>query len=386
MSEWKEVLLSDFIKVKHGYAFKGEFITEQENNQILVTPGNFKIGGGFKSQKFKYYNDTAPDDYILTTGDVVVTMTDLSKETDTLGYSAKIPASDEKKFLHNQRVGLVQFISDQISKDFIYWLLRTKEYQWFIVGSSSGTSVMHTSPYRILEYQFNVPEFETQEKIAKVLTSIENKIDLLHRQNKTLEQMAETLFRQWFMEEVKEEWKEGVLGDLIEVKYGKDHKKFLDGNIPVYGSGGIMRFADTILYDSESVLVPRKGTLNNVIYINEPFWTVDTMFYTIMKKPNLAKFIYHFLNRQDLAAMNVGSAVPSMTTNILNCMPLLLPPEDVLEKFELTVTPYYSKIESNKKQIGTLENLRDTLLPKLMSGEVRVDDIDVQPQDFADQT
>ncbi|NCC74712.1 MAG: restriction endonuclease subunit S, partial [Sphingobacteriia bacterium] len=104
-----------------------------------------------------------------------------------------------------------------------------------------------------------------------------------------------------------------------------------------------------------------------------PFWTVDTMFYTEMKIPNVAKFIYHFLKEQDLASMNVGSAVPSMTTEILNNMPLDIPPKEVFEKFEGAVAPLYEKTKSNHTQIRTLTALRDTLLPKLMSGEVRVD-------------
>ncbi len=160
--------------------------------------------------------------------------------------------------------------------------------------------------------------------------------------------------------------------DLIIVKYGKDHKKLGCGDIPVYGSGGIMRHGDSALYTSESVLIPRKGTLNNLVYIDEPFWTVDTMFYTIMKKPNIAKFVYLFLKGQDLASMNVGSAVPSMTTDILNNMLLNIPPDKVFEKFEYETLPLYKKIKSNSNQILTLSKLRDTLLPKLMSGEIRI--------------
>ena len=156
--------------------------------------------------------------------------------------------------------------------------------------------------------------------------------------------MAETLFRQWFVEEAKEEWEEGKLSDLVIVKYGKDHKKLLDGNIPVYGSGGLMRSVEKSLYDKESVLIPRKGTLNNVMYQDEPFWTVDTMFYTEMKMPNVAKFVYHFVKVQDLASMNVGSAVPSMTTEILNNMPMDIPPAELFEKFEGAVAPLYKKM------------------------------------------
>jgi type I restriction enzyme, S subunit len=113
-------------------------------------------------------------------------------------------------------------------------------------------------------------------------------------------------------------------------------------------------------------------TLNNVMYQNEPFWTVDTMFYTEMKFPNVAKFVFHFLKEQDLASMNVGSAVPSMTTEILNNMPIDIPPNEIFERFEGTISPFYIKIKSNQTQIRTLTALRDTLLPKLMSGEIRL--------------
>lgn len=283
-------------------------------------------------------------------------------------------------FVYRQKEKIVLLSSIAIARlkegfdsDFVRYFLLSPNVQYLMRNNYvSGSAIPRVILKDFKNVPVPLPPYNEQKAISSLLSSLDDKIDLLHRQNKTLEQIAETLFRQWFIEEAKEDWGEGELGDLIEVKYGKDHKKLLDGNIPVYGSGGIMRFADTVLYGSESVLIPRKGTLNNVIYINEPFWTVDTMFYTIMKKPNLAKFIYHFLNRQDLAAMNVGSAVPSMTTNILNCMPLLLPPDEVLEKFEQSAGTIYTKMKSNNKQIHTLENLRDMLLPKLMSGEVRV--------------
>ncbi|MHB1922145.1 MAG: restriction endonuclease subunit S [Chitinophagaceae bacterium] len=108
MSEWKEYKLGDLIEVKHGFAFSGSGITDEPTKNILVKPGNFHIGGGFKNSKFKYFNSDFPKDYILNEDDVVVTMTDLSKDTDTLGYSAKIPKHNGIKYLHNQRIGLVQ--------------------------------------------------------------------------------------------------------------------------------------------------------------------------------------------------------------------------------------------------------------------------------------
>ena len=167
-------------------------------------------------------------------------------------------------------------------------------------------------------------------------------------------------------------WSHGHLSDLITVKYGKDHKKLADGIYPVYGSGGIMRYVERSLYNKESVLIPRKGTLNNVIYVNQPFWSVDTMFYTEMKIPNVAKFVYHFVKAKDLASMNAGSAVPSMTTDILNAMEVVIPSASALEEFESLVAPMYEAMEANNVQSKALSQMRDTLLPKLMSGEIDV--------------
>ena len=110
-------------------------------------------------------------------------------------------------------------------------------------------------------------------------------------------------------------------------------------------SGGIMRYVEKFLYDKESVLIPQKGTLNNVFYINEPFWSVDTMFYTEMKKENIAKYVYFFVKNKDLNAMNAGSAVPSMTTEILNAMEVVIPSDECLAKFEMICSPIFKQIK-----------------------------------------
>ena len=263
---------------------------------------------------------------------------------------------------------------EYIEPKFLYYYLTQENITEYLhsVAEASTSAYPSLKPSDIEFLDISLPPLPEQIRIASILSSLDDKIDLLHRENKTLETMAETLFRQWFIEEAKEDWEEGKLGDLIEIKYGKDHKKLEDGKIPVIGSGGIMRYANTSLYDKESVLIPRKGSLNNVMYINKPFWTVDTMFYTKMLKPNTAKFVYHFMKGLDLANMNVGSAVPSMTTEVLNNIPIDIPPQDVFDKFENHVGNLYRKMEDNNKQIQTLIQQRDALLPKLMSGEVKI--------------
>ena len=192
-----------------------------------------------------------------------------------------------------------------------------------------------------------------------------------------MSKQCDAIYREWFVDKADSFWKKGLLADLITVKYGKDHKKLSEGNIPCYGSGGVMRYVEKALYEQESVLIPRKGTLNNVMYVNTPFWSVDTMFYTVMKMPNTAKFVYHFLKEKDLAALNAGSAVPSMTTDILNAMELLIPSAEILEKFESAIQPLYKSIQKNEQENKILAGIRDSLLPKLMSGELDVSEIEL---------
>ena len=195
--------------------------------------------------------------------------------------------------------------------------------------------------------------------------------------NDNLQQQAQAIYGDMFITNANPSWQMGHLSDLITVRYGKDHKKLADGKYPVYGSGGIMRYVERPLYAKESVLIPRKGTLNNVIYVNQPFWSVDTMFYTEMRLPNVAKFVYHFIKTKDLTALNAGSAVPSMTTDILNSMEVTIPSTSALEAFESIVSPLYKNMHENDKQSTILGKLRDTLLPKLMSGEIDISAIEL---------
>ena len=188
---------------------------------------------------------------------------------------------------------------------------------------------------------------------------------------------CDAIYRERFVVNTDALWTDGHLSELVTVKYGKDHKKLEDGDIPCYGSGGVMRYVEKPLYNQESVLIPRKGTLNNVMYVNTPFWSVDTMFFTIMKMPNVAKFVYHFIKGKDLASLNAGSAVPSMTTDILNAMDIRIPSAKALANFEKIVQPMYKILEYNEIENKKLAKLRDTLLPKFMSGELDVSNIEI---------
>ena len=159
-----------------------------------------------------------------------------------------------------------------------------------------------------------------------------------------------------------EEWKEYKLGDVLTIKYGKDHKQLADGDIPIYGSGGIMRYGERSLYDGPSILIPRKGSLNNIMYSDKPFWTVDTMFWSIINN-NVANplFVYYSICKKDFASLNVGSAVPSLTVPVIEDIDILLPSLAEQKQIVSILKSLDDKIEVNRKINENLEQQAQAL-------------------------
>lgn len=294
------------------------------------------------------------------------------------GKTAKVNILEDGEIGFGSTEYIVFRAKEGVDEDFLYYLVCSSIVREPAIKSMVGSSGRQRVQTDVVENLYiAVPSYEEQHLIGGILRNLDDKIKINNKINENLADQAQALYQQYFVTKADLDWPIGYLADLIDVKYGKDHKKLADGIYPVYGSGGIMRYVERPLYEKESVLIPRKGTLNNVMYVNQPFWSVDTMFYTEMKQANVAKFVYHYVKSKDLASMNSGSAVPSMTTAILNAMELRIPSEDVLLQFENSVAPMYEMIKKNEEQSRKLAALRDALLPKLMSGKIDVSNLDL---------
>ena len=303
-------------------------------------------------------------------GDIIIT------REAPMGEVCRIP--DGLECCLGQRIVLLKPNYSLVDGDYLLYALMSKEVQTQILyNEGTGSTVSNLRIPLLCNLPIPYVDRTQQRKISGILANIDHKIALNTAINDNLRQQAQAIYNNMFITCASPTWEKGHLSDFVTVKYGKDHKKLANGKIPVYGSGGIMRYAERPIYTRESVLIPRKGTLNNVIYVSEPFWSVDTMFYTEMLRPNVAKFIYHFISGKDLASLNAGSAVPSMTTDILNKMELSIPDDDSLSIFEETVAPMYKSMDGNRKQSKKLAEMRDALLPRLMSGELNVSGIDI---------
>lgn len=433
MTEWRDVKLSDLISIKHGYAFKGEFFSEEETSYILVTPGNFNIGGGFKSDKFKWYNGEIPIDYILKKDDLIVTMTDLSKNGDTLGYSALVPELNGKMLLHNQRIGLVEIKSQKIDKLFLYWLMRTSVYQKSIVNTASGSTVKHTSPDRICQFSFSRPPLDIQRKIAGILGALDDKIEVLREQNKTLEQMAQAVFQSWFVDfdivrakaaglpaadickkyhitpdiydlfpstfsadNLPQGWTIGKIKNLcFDIQSGGTPQRnikeyWCPPTIPWLSSGEVN--FPIIIHTKEKI--SEEGLRNSSAKIWKKYTTVVAMYGATAGETTLLgidvsanqaccalipyKYTIYYVyllakaNKNIYALAANGAAQQNLNKTKVSELEVIIPDAIILTCFQNLISSFFEKIIENSKQIRTLEQTRDTLLPQLISGNIEV--------------
>lgn len=293
------------------------------------------------------------------------------------GLFKRIPlAIAEKQVAYNQDIKCINSSAKGISNRYLFYALKALEPAISAMLETTGIGAGKLATDRLKALPIPVLAEDARAKVTSIADCIYDKTSLNARLNGYLEELCDALFLD-FLERADSSWHEGTLEELAEVKYGKDHKKLADGPYPVYGSGGFMRSAEKSLFSGESVLIPRKGSLNNVMYVNEAFWTVDTMFFTVPRIPGAAKFLYQYVKRLDLASMNSGSAVPSMTISILNALSLPVPPRDSLLSFNAKLQSMYDAVRANNLENRRLESLRDSLLPKLMAGEIDVSKIDL---------
>ena len=307
-------------------------------------------------------------------GDVVATISGNVGQVSYIPHDSAYPA-----YLCSQRQFKVTFDTSRVYVPYLVYYLHTREGQHQILSfvNQTGVPALAQPTRNFKRIVAPLPSLEEQIAIARIPELLDRLIELNNQLNGYLAETCDALYSSYTAGEQAADWPMGTLKDLLEIRYGKDHKQLNDGDVPVYGSGGYMRSIERFLFNGESVLIPRKGSLNNVMYVSEKFWTVDTMFYAVPIIPNAAKYAYQFIKRLDLASMNSGSAVPSMTTKILNALPVPIPPKESLYDFDGQLQPYYSKIRANTIENEWLAALRDALLPKLMSGEIDVSEVDL---------
>ena len=328
---------------------------------------------------------------------MVVTIAANIAETAILTYPACFPDS------------VVGFIADPSEADvrFIEYLFRhhKQQIQHENVGTGSVQDNINLQTFDRLTLR--VPSLSEQNRIVAVLGVLDDKIELNRRMNETLEAMARALFKDWFVdfgptrakiegrdpylapeiwdlfpdkldEDGKPEgWEDGKVEDYLELAYGKSlpAKSRRPGGVAVYGSGGLTGFHDEALIKGPAIIVGRKGTVGSLYWEDRPIFPIDTVFYVVPKRAALS-FCYQLLLSQPLAHMNTDAAVPGLNRNNVYRLEFPWSGSRLTNTFESFASPLWKKRTANLREIDTLSHSRDLLLPKLMSGKIRVGDAD----------
>lgn len=377
--EWK---LKDLtVDGKGSYGIGAPAVPYQEDKLTYLRITDINDDGSLNFSDLKSVDAEDAEKYILKENDIVF---------------ARTGNSTGRSYFYEKQHGtfvyagfLIKFSLDpnKVNPRILKYYTHSKPYFDWVNSFDTGATRGNINAKTYGDMEIELPSRKVQDKIVSILSSLDRKIELNNKINADLEEMAQAIFKNWFVDfepfkdgkfvdselgMIPEGWKVGCLGDLITIKYGKDHKKLDDGTFPVYGSGGLMRFVNSWLYNGESVLIPRKGTLDNIMYVCEKFWTVDTMFFSVPKMDYVMKYVYNYIKRFDFSKMNEGTSVPSNTAARLNKMPILIPTHEILEMYDETLCPIYNKRKMKDKESRILSLLRDTLLPRFMSGELEV--------------
>ena len=387
---WAESSLGDYVRVEHGFAFKGECFS-QAGKYVVLTPGNFYEVGGFRARpgKDRFYAATFPDRYLLSKGDLIVAMTEQGE--GLLGSAALIPESF--MYLHNQRLGLVKEKSQVADRRFLYYLFNTDAVRQQIRNSSSGAKVRHTSPERIYGVKVRVPPRVAQQKIGVLLSAYDELIENNHRRIALLEKMAEEIYREWFVrlrfpghEKVKvvkgvpEGWRDQKFGQFCQLQRGFDltDADVEPGPYPVIASTSIKTYHNQYKVEPPVITTGRSGSLGEVLFVNTRAWPHNTALYVKNFFGNSAFLVYYTLKNMRLENFNAGAGVPTLNRNHLNGIPIIVPSKEIQDQFDGVVSKLHEQAELLRNANQKLTATRDVLLPRLISGKLSVENIDIQ--------
>ena len=400
--------------------------------QQLIDEGLLEIGDGYRAKNDEL-GGTGP--IFLRAGHVSdshIDFTDVECFHDHLAYKVRSKMSrvdDTIITTKGNSTGRTSFVTDRLppfvySPHLSYWrtlapnklcggfLRYWSQGDEFIEQLSGMKASTDMAPYLSLTDQrrlrITLPPLEEQKGIAAVLGSLDDKIELNRRMNSTLEAMARALFQSWFVDfdpvrakldarkppgldkttaalfpeyfdhtadsVVPKGWTRKRWGDIATLEYGKSLRDYREsgGKYRVFGTNGPIGFHDVALCKSEGIVIGRKGAYRGVHYSPEPFFVIDTAFYLKPKAALDLKWAYYELVRFDINSMDSGSAIPSTSRDDFYGIPVILPPPQIQEAFGKIVGEWFATMFANYHQSRTLATMRDTLLPKLLSGELSV--------------
>lgn len=404
-------VLADYFSLQRGNTYKSALLGQP--GPVLLGLGSIARNGGFKGENLKTYGGPSDPRILLGPGDIYVSLKDVTQSADLLGAVARVPSQIAQGRLTQDTVKLV-FKTPNVPKDYLYWLLQTPDYRAYCKAHSTGTTNLGLAREDFLA--FPVPPLTpARQWIVDVVRLAEDKIELNRRMNETLEVMAHAIFRDWFVDfgpvrrklagatdpveimghlttnptraaelarlfpdsltdDLPATWEWAPLSDILVLQRGFDLPKTTrtDGNFPVIAASGPSGTHNEFKVRGPGVCTGRSGVLGGVYFVPSNFWPLNTSLWIKDYPASTPLLAFHLLREIDLASYNAGSAVPTLNRNHVHGLKTTKAPSSVIAAFDKIGMSLYAKIGANDAECRSLVETRDYLLPRLMSGAVRV--------------
>jgi type I restriction enzyme, S subunit len=397
MSKWKEYKLKEFAEIQTGPFGSQLHAADYVNiGTPSIMPTNIGNRLNIVTDKIVFVNDKDIDrlkKYTVENTDIVYSR---RGDVEKCAYITEAQAG----WLCGTGCLRIRFTSKNISPKFCAYYLSTPQIKSWVLNSAVGTTMPNLNTTILGELPLVIPNIYEQKIIEEILTCIDEKTDLLHRQNKTIELLAETIFRQWFVEEAEKSWEKDVLGNLFEIGIGRTPPRkeqhwfstnpddvkwvsikdmgmngiYIDTTAEYLTQEAVENFSVPVIPEN-TVMLSFKMTIGRLAISTERMLSNEAIAHFKQKeKSNLfPEFLYLFLKTFRWEQLgSTSSIVEAINSQMIKDMELIIPNEKKLNDFKEQMKPYFEKIKTNQKQIRTLTQLRNTLLPKLMSGEVGV--------------
>ena len=398
--EWKEVRLGDVVEIVNGFAFKSKAFTLEGIPVIKIK--NIKAGKVILNDlDYISTSDINPKYTKIRSSDILITMTGNRMDGSPETWVGKVSLfRHQGDFYLNQRVSALRLIDDSVDNNFLsYYLSSWQSQLYFALNSNSSGGQANITPAVVQEYRLMVPELETQRSIASILSSLDRKIELNNKINADLEEMAQAIFKNWFVDfepfkdgkfvdselgMIPEGWKVGGLFDIAEIFDKK--RKPLSGNVrekmdkiyPYYGATSCMDYVDDYIFDGIYTLIGEDGSvvkengLPYMQYVWGKMWVNNHAHILQGKNGYSTEMIHALLSITNIKFLVTGAVQAKLSQGNMQKILVAIPPKNVLDEIRPVIDNLYSKIRINTDENSRLSLLRDTLLPRLMSGELEV--------------
>ena len=379
MEQWKEYKLSDILSIVSGFAYKGEYLGKGES--LLLGMGCVSYSELFLEKGMRPYAGEFPERYSVEAGDIVLATRQQSDNLPILGMPAIVPQKFKgKKMVFGANLYKVVPKSPEFPIDYIYWLLKTPAYIRHIRSCQTGTTVRMITKANIEDYAFMCPCKEQRNQISKLLWDIEMKIVLNRRINDNLEQQAQALFKAWFVDNAVID--DASVSDYFIPLRGKNllTSDAKGGEVPVV-AGGLTPSAYHNVANTKAPVITISASGANAGYVNlwgVPVWSADSSYIDSSVTPHIY-FWYNLLkfSQKNIFDSQTGSAQPHIYPKHIGDIRIPDLDLDKVADYNKIVTPIYEQITNTKKINAQLAETRDTLLPKLMSGELKIGKVEM---------